>query len=121
MEHIDGFLKRLEAPADKLPWDPAWSERMQVIKDTYSKIPPEDWTANNLTSVTKELAETPHYSSQIIPPYKRASGWLYHELRVLLSGAKEGLGILHMMEILGKEECILRFERALKAKAEEVL
>ncbi|QJC27450.1 glutamyl-Q tRNA(Asp) synthetase [Anaplasma platys] len=71
---------------------------LPTIADSMSKVQPDDWKKDHLAAQIKELS-----SSRNI-----AASDIYHLLRALIVGRLQAPSISEIMEILGKEECLLR-------------
>jgi glutamyl-tRNA synthetase len=65
----------------------------------------ESFTAAALEAVVKERATA----------LGVGAGKIIHPLRLAVSGTSKGPGLFEMMELLGREACIRRIERALAA------
>jgi len=72
---------------------------IKPLVDTYRLI--EDFNHNNLSQTTKEY---------ITSKGKKLSD-IIHIIRLIITGKSSGAGMFETMEVLGKQECILRFEK----------
>jgi glutamyl-tRNA synthetase len=74
------------------------------MRDLLPLLPgPDGFTASSLESVVKERAAV----------LGVGAGKLIHPLRLAVSGTSKGPGLFEMMELLGREACVRRIERAM--------
>lgn len=76
---------------------------------------------NALLPILKQAESFDHVQlNETIGSYSKehgiASKFIIHPLRMMLTGKQVGAGLYETMEVLGKETCINRIERFLKAQ-----
>ncbi len=76
-------------------------ERLQALLQVYSQIP--DWRASVLEAELKALATRLDCKAAL----------LVHPARVAVSGRTVGPSLYHMLEVMGRERVLKRFERCL--------
>ena len=90
-----------EAAVAKSLSDPAAVERLSALRDAYAALP--TWDLPSLESSLKETATKIGVKT----------GELVHPARVASSGRGIGPGLYEMLEILGKDRTLTRFERGI--------
>ena len=99
---------------DDFPIEPDAAEKLQkpgaiealtALRDAFAGL--EDWKAATLEAKLKELAAARGVKV----------GELVHPARAAASGRTVGPSLYHMLEVLGKERVLTRFERALKLRS----
>jgi glutamyl-tRNA synthetase len=80
---------------------PGSLDRLDLLRQEYSAL--EDWSATGLEAALKKVATAAGFKT----------GELVHPARVAVSGRSVGPSLYHMLEVMGKERVIRRFERAL--------
>ncbi len=98
------FSDEYEIDADYLSkqWNDEVKKLITPLVEIFERT--EDFSSENLSSVTKEYAKA---------SYKKM-GEIIHPLRLMLTGKPHGAGMFDTMEILGKSRCIDRFKRFLE-------
>jgi glutamyl-tRNA synthetase len=91
-----------EAAVAKSLSGPAAVERLSALRDAYAALP--NWDLASLESALKETATKIGVKT----------GELVHPARVAASGRGIGPGLYEMLEILGKERTLARFERGIQ-------
>jgi len=107
LEYADFFTA-----ADELPYDEKAVEKRL-------RRPPE--TAPRLARLRERLAAAPAFEAgeleRLLGDFLKAEGieigQIIHALRVAVTGKSVGLGMFETMQILGKERCLARIDRAL--------
>jgi glutamyl-tRNA synthetase len=87
------------AAVEKVFGKPEAATRLSALRDEFSKR--EKWEASALESALKGLAEK----------LGCKTGDLVHPARVAVSGRSIGPSLYHMLEVMGKERVLNRFER----------
>ena len=72
---------------------------MRALRDEFGKI--DNWTVEQIESALKALAQK----------LGCKTGDLVHPARVAVSGRTVGPSLYHMLEVMGKERVLARFER----------
>ncbi len=78
---------------------PEAAERLIALRDEFAKI--ENWTVEKIESILKTLAQK----------LDCKTGDLVHPARVGVSGRSVGPSLYHMLEVMGKERVLARFDR----------
>jgi glutamyl-tRNA synthetase len=89
-----------EASVDKALRAPGAIERLHVLGDRLGRV--ETWTAEELEAAFKELAATLGIKTAL----------LVHPARVAATGRSVGPSLYHLLELLGRDRVLARFERA---------
>ena len=84
---------------EKVFGKPESAERLIASRDEFAKI--ENWTVEKIESTLKTLAKK----------LGRKTGDLVHPARVGVSGRSVGPSLYHMLEVMGKERVLARFDR----------
>ncbi|HEY2625358.1 MAG TPA: glutamate--tRNA ligase [Candidatus Udaeobacter sp.] len=87
------------AAVEKVFGKPEAAERLITLRDEFAKI--ENWTVEKIESTLKMLAQKVGYKT----------GDLVHPARVAVSGRSIGPSLYHMLEVMGKNRVLARFER----------
>jgi glutamyl-tRNA synthetase len=87
------------AAVEKVFGKPEAAERLIALRDEFVKI--ENWTVEKIESSLKTLAQK----------LGCKTGDLVHPARVAVSGRGIGPSLYHMMEVMGKNRVLARFER----------
>jgi glutamyl-tRNA synthetase len=87
------------AAVEKVFGKPEAAERLIALRDEFAKI--ENWTVEKIESILKTLAQK----------LGCKTGDLVHPARVGASGRSVGPSLYHMLEVMGKERVLARFER----------
>jgi glutamyl-tRNA synthetase len=87
------------AAVEKVFGKPEAAERLIALRDEFAKI--ENWTVETLESTLKNLAQK----------FGCKTGDLVHPARVGVSGRSVGPSLYHMLEVMGKERVLARFDR----------
>ena len=87
------------AAVEKVFGKPEAAERLIVLRDEFARI--ENWNLETLESTLKNLAQK----------LGCKTGDLVHPARVAVSGRSVGPSLYHMLEVMGKERVIKRFQR----------
>ena len=77
-------------------------DRLGILRKAYAGVAEEAWTAGTLETVLKSTAETGGLKVKD----------LVHPARVAVSGRTIGPSLYHMLELMGKERVLARFDRA---------
>jgi glutamyl-tRNA synthetase len=96
---IDRVFLPGEARQALPPEDEEW---MRDIRDELSRVAPDLWHSENLKNILKEFQKERGLKGKI----------LYHCLRVMLTGAEQGVPIALLMGCFGREYVLRRFDRA---------
>jgi len=78
---------------------PEATERLIALRDEFAKI--DNWNLDTLESTLKNLAQK----------LGCKTGDLVHPARVAVSGRSVGPSLYHMLEVMGKERVLARFDR----------
>ena len=78
---------------------PEAAERLIALRDEFAKI--DNWNLDTLESTLKNLAQK----------LGCKTGDLVHPARVAVSGRSVGPSLYHMLEVMGKERVLARFDR----------
>jgi len=92
-EYDEASVKKVLKKAEAL-------DRLAALRDAYAAQ--ENWEADALEATLKQVAES----------LGCKSGDLVHPTRVAVSGRSVGPSLYHMLEVLGKERVLARFDRA---------
>jgi len=84
---------------EKVFGKPESAERLIALRDEFAKI--ENWTVEKIESTLKTLAKK----------LGCKTGDLVHPARVGVSGRSVGPSLYHMLEVMGKERVLARFDR----------
>lgn len=98
------FFKRPESydeGAVKKHWRENSAENIGLIAEEFEKC--EDWKANILENIVKEQIEK----------HEMPGGKIFNGIRLLLVGASSGPHIFDILEILGKEESLIRLKEGI--------
>ena len=87
------------AAVEKVFGKPEATERLLALHDEFAKI--ENWNLETLESTLKNLAQK----------LGCKTGDLVHPARVAVSGRSVGPSLYHMLEVMGKERVLARFDR----------
>ncbi len=87
------------AAVEKVFGKPEATERLIALRDEFAKI--ENWTVEEIESSLKTLAQK----------LGCKTGDLVHPARVAVSGRSVGPSLYHMLEVMGKERVLARFDR----------
>jgi glutamyl-tRNA synthetase len=87
------------AAVEKVFDKPEAAERLIALRDEFAKI--ENWTVEKIESILKTLAQK----------LGCKTGDLVHPARVGVSGRSVGPSLYHMLEVMGKERVLARFDR----------
>jgi glutamyl-tRNA synthetase len=87
------------AAVEKVFGKPEAAERLIALRDEFAKI--ENWTLEKIESTLKTLAQK----------LGCKTGDLVHPARVGVSGRSVGPSLYHMLEVMGKERVLARFDR----------
>ncbi len=87
------------AAVEKVFGKPEAAERLIALRDEFAKI--ENWTVETIESTLKTLAQKVGCKT----------GDLVHPARVGVSGRSVGPSLYHMLEAMGKERVLARFDR----------
>jgi len=87
------------AAVEKVFGKPEAAERLIALRDETAKI--ENWTVEKIESTLKTLAQK----------LGCKTGDLVHPARVAVSGRSIGPSLYHMLEVMGKERVLARFDR----------
>jgi glutamyl-tRNA synthetase len=87
------------AAVEKVFGKPEAAERLIALRDEFAKI--ENWTVEKIESILKTLAQK----------LGCKTGDLVHPARVGVSGRSVGPSLYHMLEVMGKERVLTRFDR----------
>ncbi len=90
------------AAVEKVFGKPEAAERLVALRDVFAKI--ENWTVEKIESTLKTLAQK----------LGCKTGDLVHPARVGVSGRSVGPSLYHMLEVMGKERVLARFDRAIQ-------
>jgi glutamyl-tRNA synthetase len=90
------------AAVDKALRKPGAIDRLAQLKDAFAQL--ADWTHASIESTLKATAEQ----------HGAKTGEFVHPARVAASGRAVGPGLYEMLEVLGKDRVIARFDRAAK-------
>src|SRR5438067_1341941 len=84
---------------EKIFGKPEAAERLNALRDEFGKI--ENWNLEALEATLKNLAQK----------LGCKTGDLVHPARVAVSGRSVGPSLYHMLEVMGKERVLKRFDR----------
>jgi glutamyl-tRNA synthetase len=87
--------------AVKKNWKPDSAQHVRELLGVFAGV--EDFSASSVEVVLRSTAER----------LGAGSGKLIHPVRLALSGRSTGPGLFEMMEVLGKDTCLRRLERAI--------
>ena len=87
------------AAVEKVFGKPEAAERLVALRDEFAKI--ENWNLETVESTLKNLAQK----------LDCKTGDLVHPARVAVSGRSVGPSLYHMLEVMGKERVLARFDR----------
>lgn len=87
------------AAVEKVFGKPEAAKRLITLRDEFAKI--ENWTLEKIESTLKRLAQKVGCKT----------GDLVHPARVAVSGRSVGPSLYHMLEVMGKERVLARFDR----------
>jgi len=87
------------AAVEKVFGKPEAVERLIALHDEFARI--ENWNLETLESTLKNLAQK----------LGCKTGDLVHPARVAVSGRSVGPSLYHMLEVMGKERVLKRFDR----------
>ena len=96
------FIENYEfdpSAVEKVFGKPEAAERLIALRDEFGKI--ENWNLETLESTLKNLAQK----------LGCKTGDVVHPARVAVSGRSVGPSLYHMLEVMGKERVIKRFQR----------
>ena len=85
---------------EKVFGEPEAATRLSALREEFRKI--DNWNAGPIESTLKALAQK----------LDCKTGDLVHPARVAVSGRSVGPSLYHMLEVMGKERVLARFERA---------
>ena len=88
------------AAAEKVFGKSEAATRLSALREEFRKI--DNWNAGPIESILKALAQK----------LDCKAGDLVHPARVAVSGRSVGPSLYHMLEVMGKERVLTRFERA---------
>lgn len=94
--------QEFEEEARRKNWKPESPAHLQVVSGALREVP--DFSAGTLEAVVRSAAER----------LAVGTGKLIHPLRLAVSGTGKGPGLFEMMQLLGKETCLRRIERAIQ-------
>lgn len=100
--------KYLELEYFKKYWKPNTQDLLLKLIEIYQNTP--DFTHTNLYNITKEFAEEQAMKLKDI----------IHPIRFIITGKSAGAGMFETMELLGKNECIDRFNDFINIHLEEL-
>lgn len=83
-------------------WKPESAANLQVVVSALRNLP--DFSAGSIEAVVRSSAEQ----------LAVGTGKLIHPLRLAVSGTGKGPGLFEMMQLLGRETCLRRIERAIQ-------
>ena len=89
------------AAIEKVFGKPEAGMRLKALRDEFAKI--DKWDFQTLESALKSLAQK----------LGCKTGDLVHPARVAVSGRSVGPSLYHMLEVMGKERVLKRFDRML--------
>ena len=95
------------AAVEKVFGKPEAAERLIALRDEFTGI--ENWNLETLESTLKNLAQK----------LGCKTGDLVHPARVAVSGRSVGASLYHMLEVMGKERVLARFQRMISQLAAE--
>jgi len=87
------------ASVEKVFGKPDAAGHLAALREKFSKV--DDWNVGNLESVLKNLAQTVGCKT----------GDLVHPARIAVSGRAVGPSLYHMLEVMGKQRVLARFDR----------
>ena len=87
------------AAVEKVFGKPESAERLIALRDEFAKI--ENWTVEKIESTLKTLSQK----------LGCKTGDLVHPARVGVSGRSVGPSLYHMLEVMGKQRVLARFDR----------
>jgi glutamyl/glutaminyl-tRNA synthetase len=87
------------AAVEKVFGQPEATKRLIALRDEFARI--ENWTLETVESTLKNLAQK----------LGCKTGDLVHPARVAVSGRSIGPSLYHMLEVMGKERVLKRFQR----------
>jgi glutamyl-tRNA synthetase len=87
------------AAVEKVFGQPEATKRLIALRDEFARI--ENWTLETVESTLKNLAQK----------LGCKTGDLVHPARVAVSGRSVGPSLYHMLEVMGKERVLKRFQR----------
>ncbi len=87
------------ASVEKVFGKPEAATRLDALRDEFTSL--DDWSAAALETALKNLAQK----------LGCKTGDLVHPARVAVSGRSVGPSLYHMLEVMGKERVLARFER----------
>ncbi|KAL7627120.1 Glutamate--tRNA ligase mitochondrial [Parahypoxylon ruwenzoriense] len=94
-------------------------ELVAALRDLLNDIPREKWTKENLEEVVVPFVYTVHATptprtDELLPDKEPPAPeiWGYHLLRWILVASRPGPPLMTIMALLGREETLLRVERA---------
>jgi glutamyl/glutaminyl-tRNA synthetase len=96
------FIENYEfdpSAVEKVFGKPEAAERLSALRDEFGKI--ENWNLEAVESTLKNLAHK----------LGCKTGDLVHPARVAVSGRSVGPSLYHMLEVMGKERVLKRFDR----------
>ena len=90
------------AAVQKVFGKPEAAERLIALRGEFAKI--DNWNLEKIESILKTLAQK----------LGCKTGDLVHPARVAVSGRSVGPSLYHMLEVMGKERVLARFDRAIQ-------
>ncbi len=85
-------------------WMADTADVMNTLTTVYEAC--SDFSHDNLSSVTKDYAAS----------IGKKLGEIIHPIRLMITGRSSGAGMFETMEVLGKEECVMRMKKFLESK-----
>ncbi len=87
--------------------DPEVPSRLALLRDRLGELSSSEFTKENVERVLRRLAEELGIKAAL----------LIHPTRLILTGRTQGPGLFELMEVLGREKCLQRFNRYLEKSA----
>lgn len=84
-------------------------ENIKPLVDLYRQT--DDFAHDNLYTITKDYAEKNDLKI----------GFVIHPIRLMITGQSIGAGMFETMEVLGKDNCIKRFDKFIKLKEDGII
>jgi glutamyl-tRNA synthetase len=92
------YPKEYEAEYMKKRWNDSTPELINPLLDRFRET--DDYSHHNLHDITKSYVES----------IGKKLGDVIHPVRLMITGKSTGAGMFETMEVLGKEQCIKRFD-----------
>jgi glutamyl-tRNA synthetase len=96
--YMFAYPKEYEADYINKRWNDSSPELINPLLDKFRGT--DDYSHNNLHDITKSYVES----------IGKKLGDVIHPIRLMITGKSTGAGMFETMEVLGKEQCIKRFE-----------